>query len=1056
MLFNLLSKEVQRSDTYSVKNHKLILKAFSTLTWLYSDQLVVLMQKFAESNDPGKMVLALQVFTKVFENVPQTEELQCKVMNFIIMVIQKDHKPVPKALLHFIEKLGMHNYLYLPEGNSVIDYVIRIQSDSSNEEGIRIMCSGILQMVSLPKLLTLVCDPSYTFAFVLLSGIATEMALEIHYQGRTPYLDCFQDSSTRLISPEEVLTSLVVFSRKPYREKTFGANALQLLDALHPLTSQHRPIYKKVGQLWNMEISQMLKTLDDHTEQSLNQEEWEDTLLWFLHETLVATKNDHWVQRLIRVVLARINYFSNDDYDDADKAFLYKVFGFSLRASSHEILVSTMVSSLLRTSNEELQQREGIAVALSILSTKHLEIVLKELEECGARLTDNDSFILKLPEEHQQREWVLLCYTIYLSYSKIILKNNGTIFMHLNAILALVVQHYHNCVVKKDENVKLDYLNALTILTDTVSSQQHMAFQLEFPHKLWILACMVELIREEPLTSISSPIRQKAMTIISNFRMLRPLLGIEEREEILQTCLESVLCLPATEVLQKEASSPEEAQANVVLLEETLQSLQSLMEALVLETPTWMENCLEVSGTKPPICICKLLTALAGNSCGRQNLESQVETITGMPFNLLSKEVQRSDAYSVENHKLILKAFSTLTWLYSDQLVVLMRKFAESNDPGKMVLALQVFTKVFENVPQTEELQCKVMNFIIMVIQKDHKPIQYSVRNCIFTKLCSQCCKQQRFPALDHRGQGNNGAGEQWFEVPKALLHFIEKLGMHNYLDLPEGNSVIDYVIKIESDSSNEEGIRIMCSRILQMVSLPKLLTLVCDPSYTFAFVLLSGIATEMALETHSQGRTPYLDCFQDSSTKLIFPEEVLTSLVAFLYKVFGFSLRASSHEILVRTMVSSLLRTSNEELQQREGIAVALSILSTKHLEIVLKELEECGARLTDNDSFILKLPEEHQQREWVLLCYTIYLSYSKIILKSNGTIFMHLNAILALVMQHYHNCVVKKDENVKLDYLNALTILTDTLSSQQHMAFQLEFPHKLSILACMVGSPD
>ncbi|XP_066222624.1 maestro heat-like repeat-containing protein family member 1 [Saccopteryx leptura] len=304
MLFNLLSKEVQRSDAYSVENHKLILKAFSTLTWLYSDQLVVLMQKFAESNDPGKMVLALQVFTKVFENVPQTEELQCKVMNFIIMVIQKDHKPVPKALLHFIEKLGMHNYLDLPEGNSVIDYVIRIQSDSSNEEGIRIMCSRILQMVSLPKLLTLVCDPSYTFAFVLLSGIATEMALETHSQAGLPTSTAFKTA---------------VFSRKPYREKTFGTNALQLLDALHPLTSQHRPIYKKVGQLWNMEISQMLKTLDDHTEQSLNQEEWEDTLLWFLHETLVATKNDHWVQRLIRVVLARINYFSNDDYDAADK-----------------------------------------------------------------------------------------------------------------------------------------------------------------------------------------------------------------------------------------------------------------------------------------------------------------------------------------------------------------------------------------------------------------------------------------------------------------------------------------------------------------------------------------------------------------------------------------------------------------------------------------------------------------------------------------------------------------------------------------------------------------
>ncbi|KAM8802744.1 maestro heat-like repeat family member 5 [Rhynchonycteris naso] len=280
--------------------------------------------------------------------------------------------------------------------------------------------------------------------------------------------------------------------------------------------------------------------------------------------------------------------------DAEPKAFLYKAFGFSLRASSHENLLRTMVSYLLRTSHEELQQREGIAVALSILSTRHLEIVLEELEVCGARLTDSDSFILKLSEEHQQREWVLLCYTVYLSYSKIILESDGAVFVHVDAILALVMQHYHDCVVKKDENVKLDYLNALSILTDILSSQQHLAFQLEFPHKLTIVTCMVELIREEPMTSISSPIRQKAMTIISNFRMLRPLLGIEERVEILQTCFGSVLCLPATEVLQKEASSPEEAQANVVLLEETLQSLLSLMEALVLETPTWIQNCLEL------------------------------------------------------------------------------------------------------------------------------------------------------------------------------------------------------------------------------------------------------------------------------------------------------------------------------------------------------------------------------------------------------------------------------------------------------------------------------
>lgn len=54
--------------------------------------------------------------------------------------------------------------------------------------------------------------------------------------------------------------------------------------------------------------------------------------------------------------------------------------------------------------------------------------------------------------------------------------------------------------------------------------------------------------------------------------------------------------------------------------------------------------------------------------------------------------------------------------------------------------------------------------------------------------------------------------------------------------------------------------------------------------------------------------------------------------------------------------------------------------------------------------------LLQEHQQREWGLVCNTIYLSYSKIILESKGAIFTHLDAILALVLQHYHNCIVEK----------------------------------------------
>lgn len=40
-------------------------------------------------------------------------------------------------------------------------------------------------------------------------------------------------------------------------------------------------------------------------------------------------------------------------------------------------------------------------------------------------------------------------------------------------------------------------------------------------------------------------------------------------------------------------------------------------------------------------------------------------------------------------------------------------------------------------------------------------------------------------------------------QVPKVLVHFIEMLGQHNYLALPQGNTIISYIIKIvESDPS--------------------------------------------------------------------------------------------------------------------------------------------------------------------------------------------------------------------------------------------------------------
>ncbi|GAB5573424.1 maestro heat-like repeat-containing protein family member 1 isoform X2 [Prionailurus iriomotensis] len=550
-----LSETVEDSNHHSVQNHSLALKAFYILTKLYNDRVVTLIRENVESKDPAKIVSTIQIFTDVLQKVPQTEQLKNEVMHSVIIMIQEDLKPVSRkakclgwegnwfyetsklykmetgsfmdegrgvrrALLNFIEMLIQHDYLALPQGSIIINYVIKLsESDCSNEEDIQLTCSKILQMVTLPKLITLVCQPSNTLAFVPLSKMATKMALRARSLGQVPYLSSFHLRPTQFISPQKLLTHLVMFSLKPYREGEFGVSSLRLLYALHPITSLHPVINSNVGQLWMTEIPQMLQMLDDpdHTEKSLNQEEWEGRLLQFSSQSLLAIDDDSWLEQLIKVVLERINYFSDDD---EEKAFLYKFFGFTLRTSRNIKMVQMMLSAILQTVHEELQEREfwenikfwltlscgmrlrlfllqGIAVALSIVSMKHLKVTLDQLQAYSAILTDkNSSSILKLMKEHQQREWGLVCNIIYLSYSKIISDSKGAIFMHLDDILAIVLQHYRNCIVEKvywlvqDKNLKLEYLDALTKLINILSSQP-MAFQFKFPQKIEIVTFMM-------------------------------------------------------------------------------------------------------------------------------------------------------------------------------------------------------------------------------------------------------------------------------------------------------------------------------------------------------------------------------------------------------------------------------------------------------------------------------------------------------------------------------------------------------------------------------------
>ncbi|XP_069317072.1 maestro heat-like repeat-containing protein family member 1 [Eulemur rufifrons] len=488
ILMKQMSDKKSQPPALCEETQSLALRAFKLLSQLCMDSTVNLLNKSIKSEDDSTVLSALEAFREVVRGAPQAERLKREVLASVTTVAQKDRRPVHVALLRFLEALGQCDYLSLPGGSIIINYSLKLSKwDSSNKADIRPMCSKVLQTVSLPKLISLLCEPSNTSAFVVLSDSAREVALREQALGQHPHLSSFHQRPSEFVSPQQLLSHLVLCAVKPYRENAFGVSSLRLLHTLRPVTTLHLVVNADVDRLWSKELPQMLRMLYEHTEKSLDQDEWEERLLQFSSQSLVAINDDSWLEQLTVTTLERIN---NGSDEEEQKAFLYKFFAFTLRTSRSPDLVQRMLSAMLNTSHEEPQEREGIAVALAIVSLRHLRVALDQLEVYGANLTDKDrSWILTLTKEHQQREWGLVCGTIYLSYRKIISVTKDALSIHLDSILALAVEHYGHCIVKKDMTLTLDYLDALTQMTSILSGQP-MPLSCKVPHKLDLVDSM--------------------------------------------------------------------------------------------------------------------------------------------------------------------------------------------------------------------------------------------------------------------------------------------------------------------------------------------------------------------------------------------------------------------------------------------------------------------------------------------------------------------------------------------------------------------------------------
>uniref|UniRef100_A0A8C6RYB5 Maestro heat-like repeat family member 7 n=1 Tax=Nannospalax galili TaxID=1026970 RepID=A0A8C6RYB5_NANGA len=136
-----------------------------------------------------------------------------------------------------------------------------------------------------------------------------------------------------------------------------------------------------------------------------------------------------------------------------------------------------------------------------------------------------------------------------------------------------------------------------TALVDNIITFQKNQDLLEMKgEKGTMMKKMMRQIQEEPLDSLLSSAHRQAMETLIQLSHTQPVMSVQERIELVNTCVRSVFLLPSVQAMKEK----DEAKAEVIqtLYHQTLDALQKLLNALFIEdpTPVGLKSILELLG----------------------------------------------------------------------------------------------------------------------------------------------------------------------------------------------------------------------------------------------------------------------------------------------------------------------------------------------------------------------------------------------------------------------------------------------------------------------------
>lgn len=556
---------VETTSPLVTSNQKEVLRCFTVLACCSPERLLAFLLPKLDTSNERTRVGTLQVLRHIINSAAaQMEVKKPFILSSMRLPLLDTNSKVKRAVVQVISAMAHHGYLEQPGGEAMLEYIVQQcalppdaqhQKPSGEEElpadSVRDISVSTLYLVSTtvdrmsevlwPHLLQFLIPVRFTGALTPLCRSLVHLAQKRQEAAADAPLIQY-DCNVTLPSPYAIATRLLTVSSSPYLGGSRGAASLCLLNVLH------RDIHPLLGQRWATTIPLLLEYLEEHTEKTLPQKEWEEKLLVFLRDSLAVVSDNTWICQLSLEMCKQLPCYNGIPQE---KNFLYKCVGTTLGAASSKDVVRKLLQELLETARyQEEAEREGLACCFGICAISHLDDTLAQLEDFVRSDVFRKSIgIFNIFKDRSDNDIDKVKGTLILCYGHVAAQAPRELL--LARVESDILRNMFQCfstkvlgikVETKDLGLQLCLVQSVCMVSQAIcSSAQASSFH--FTRKAELVAQMMDFIKAEPPDTLRTPIRKKAMLACTHLSSLEPELEEQVQSDMIHSCLHSVMAV---------------------------------------------------------------------------------------------------------------------------------------------------------------------------------------------------------------------------------------------------------------------------------------------------------------------------------------------------------------------------------------------------------------------------------------------------------------------------------------------------------------------------------